>query len=261
MQGDLPMDGYDVADAGSVDAESISVHLPDESVASSICMIYVNTASIQLGITDMTNDVIGCDGEYGYYAVPGASGTFVVSDVTTNNYLLIRDPLGLLGDTKVIMKVIGAGVSVSDNLPVNGMIAGDQYVMFDCDTVVTRTNSVTSATFGVEVAKITPSSPYLSSISVRAETVFQTSAAYGLFGAFASARWSDLSSARDVYQGVIWGQIYKEGVSPELIIDGTSLYFFYSAASGGSTTTSDVVPGKLHINLSVFQRYCEFNLN
>jgi hypothetical protein len=258
MQGDLDMGGYDIISAGSVSGDIHETTDTRSMNNNTTRVMYTNPYSIPQGITSQSSDVIACDGSTGYYAAP-SDITFETSEISTNNYILITDPDAILGDTRVVKSVLSAGVCAVADTPVAGMVVGDQYVTFDHDAVITRTNSVTSAKLGVKVLEFSPSIAYLSACQVRASVIYNTTAgAYESYFCYASARWIDLTEASVITQGVLFGQTYDEDVSSEMLITRQSLYFFNTAFGGATTTTRDISLGRLQMSIDVHCRYNSF---
>lgn len=162
MTGDLDMDGYDIDDAGVVNAERFKTTRNNLTVE---ILSLVPKADSKVGYIG-NYDYVGADGGVGFYAV-SASGTnnFDLGYLSTNNYINIQSPV-ISATSNILEKVTGYGTCTTNDYPVVGLVAGDRYVTFAQTNDLARTDAVDYSRFGSVVATFTPSYAYVSCVSL-----------------------------------------------------------------------------------------------
>ena len=166
MTGDLDMDGYDIDDAGVVDADGIKM---------TTTVVGMQTTTLQMPLAldqdvkcgySGTGDYIGAAGGVGFFCVDSSNtNKFDLTYLSTNNYIMVQSPL-IETTSNLVEAITGYGTCTTNNYPVAGLVVGDNYITFAHSGTIARTDLVTYTRFGSRVASFNPTSACFTSIDL-----------------------------------------------------------------------------------------------
>ena len=156
MTDDVDMDGYDIADAGIIHAESVELNTPSRPYYDSLVLPLYTTINTKRGYWGGSDDFFGATNGVGFYCVDADDAAdFPLTYLSTNNYIKVGCPEISL-TSNYISKITGYGTCTDNNSPVAGLLVGDNYVTFNYETNYVARVAATFAKFGSPIATLTP---------------------------------------------------------------------------------------------------------